>query len=67
MNAKNKVIDKYTAIVDGVQTGLAGCTERCVGCLRGDVALDRSRSLRAESKSSPHGCKVFIPTGEAAQ
>lgn len=41
----NKVTSKWSAIIDGQKTGLAGCVQGCMGCIRGDRALERSSNF----------------------
>lgn len=58
----NRVTSPYGAIVDGKQTGLAGCAcsascPRAASCLRADQAL----AMRAEPYRDGAGrCTVFI-------
>lgn len=50
----NKVTGKYTAIVDGQPTGLAGCKGCPLNCLRKDNRLEVVLSTRSD-------CPLFIP------
>ena len=45
----NAVTSKWTAIIDGKSTGLAGCIKGCMGCIRGDSALERTTDLSNKS------------------
>ena len=54
--AKNEITSKFTAIIDGQKTGLAGCVRNCRGCIRGDNRLDKS----ADFGKSAGVCKHFI-------
>ena len=54
---KNYVITPHSALIDGKQTGLAGCDRGCEGCIRGDIRLIRE----ANFGKSGEVCKRFIP------
>ena len=54
---KNKVTSKWSAIIDGKETGLAGCVKACEGCIRGDDALNRVHDLGPKQQEP---CKYRI-------
>ncbi|WP_415912546.1 hypothetical protein [Neptuniibacter sp. QD37_11] len=54
----NKVISKFTAIINGSSTGLAGCVRECKGCIRGDSELNKSADF---SNSEDKSCRYRIP------
>lgn len=59
---KNHVIGPYLAVVDGQETGLAGCNNTECGwhCLRKDARL----KLRKAFSRSEFSCRLFIPADE---
>jgi hypothetical protein len=61
----NRVLDAHTAIVDGRNTGLAGCHDlRCFGrarCLRADPMLTGDIGLIASTRCITGERSHFIP------
>ena len=61
MATENYPTTKYTAVVDGAETGLAGCSRKCKNCLRGHDMLRREKDMHSPVITAVHGCKLYIP------
>lgn len=59
---KNHIISPYSAIVDGQNTGLAGCTD-AEGCPKAKYCLRSSPELlsRAQHRLPDEDCRFLIP------
>ena len=57
----NKVTGKYSAIVDGKKTGLAGCVGCEMNCLRKDRRLETVLPSFKIANHDSIGCPRFIP------
>lgn len=61
MKTENKIVDAWTAIVNGKETALAGCDVDCMlksHCLRSDKRLSYREN---QYKDLGYDCSVFIP------
>lgn len=61
---ENCVLGPGSAMVDGVKTGLAGCsTKSCVNnCLRKDPGLGYQYVSFSSKEGDSNQCQYFIPT-----